>query len=78
MRQGSTADDTFYAGHMVVGEMITMDDLLSVYQDGANAVPDEGTFRKTAAAILLAIHLVLLKPKSRRTQDDELLPAQMW
>jgi hypothetical protein len=67
----------FTTGHMV-GETITVDDLVSVYQGGANAVPDEGTFRKTTAAILLAVHLVLLKPKSHRTQDDELLPAQMW
>jgi hypothetical protein len=33
----------FTTGHMVVGETITMDHLLSVYQGDANAVSDEGT-----------------------------------
>ncbi len=33
----------FTAGDMVVGETITMDHLVSVYQGETNAVSDEGT-----------------------------------
>ncbi len=33
----------FTTGLMAVADAITMDDLLSVYQGGANVVADEGT-----------------------------------
>jgi hypothetical protein len=36
----------FTAGRMVVGDTITMNDLLSVYQGNANAMPDEDTFQR--------------------------------
>ena len=41
--QRSTAADIFTTGDMVVGETITIDHLVSVYQGDANAVSDEGT-----------------------------------
>ena len=39
----------FTVGLMAVGDTITIDHLLSVYQDDANAVSEEGTLQKNNA-----------------------------
>ncbi len=53
--QRSTAADIFTTGDMVVGETITIDHLVSVYQGDANAVSDEGTIQKKQRTSLFYI-----------------------
>src|SRR6266702_434299 len=55
LRQRSTAADIFTTGDMVVGETITIDHLVSVYQGDANAVSDEGTIQKKQRTSLFYI-----------------------
>jgi hypothetical protein len=45
----------FTTGDMVVGETITIDHLVSVYQGDANAVSDEGTIQKKQRTSLFYI-----------------------
>ena len=53
----------FTTGDMVVGETITMDHLVSVYQGDANAVSDEGTVQKEAG-------ISTLRGKMSKIEED--------